>query len=146
MSQPMICQTCQRVLDARYTDDGVTFVHPGPQPVDHEPAPVQAPEGWAGGLCDFCTMGPPRFVLPTRPFSVPGSDVHMSDSGWACCGRCALLIQSDRWDALVSRAAAGFETHNGVPPEPLGLLGLAVLYAALKENITGPLRPISEGN
>lgn len=145
MNQPMICQICQRVLDGHYNADGVTFVHSGPGPADHEPVPVQAPAGWEGGRCDFCAMEPPRFVLPTRPFSVPGSDIHMSDSGWACCEQCAQRIQSDDWGALVVRAVAGFEKNNGVLPDPVGVLGWIVLHTLVRQNVTGPLKPLSEG-
>lgn len=137
----IICATCNRVLDL-YTDATTTrYQHTlGDSPADHAPVPVEAPPGYRGGHCDFCNADHPAFVLPARDFllPVPGQN---SLGDWAACQLCADLITKNQWTELVVRVTE-IEAHRGLHLGAGGVAALHGLYALLRHNVTGPLRPI----
>lgn len=171
--QSYICETCQRVLDVYTGADGVELRHTPQDPDDHDVKPVLAPPGWAGGRCDFCSATPPAYILPARDFRVPGRR-DMSMGNWAACEKCGELIKFRRWADVERRAVAAQRRrvskfapavrqlverelrHEDVATRRLfqSLYTSADLwvdpesvhrlYRRLRQNITGPLRPITQ--
>ncbi|SFO83002.1 hypothetical protein SAMN05421810_101100 [Amycolatopsis arida] len=141
MSKHIICKVCDRALNRYVDDDGVTYIHTFNDPTNHEPVPVEAPPDWRG-RCDFCSAEKPEFLLPARDFRVPHHDNEMSIGDWAACAFCAMLIDSNRWNELARRAAAGHEKLHGVPPDELRITFVRALYGELRKHISGSLRPI----
>ncbi|WP_134663966.1 hypothetical protein [Amycolatopsis sp. CFH S0078] len=146
MSGPIICKVCNLALDGFTNEDGVTYLHTLSDAMDgkdinHEPVPIQAPPGWRGH-CDFCTAGVPKFVVPARDFTTPGSPMGFSTGDWAACETCALLVAAGRWDSLVKRAAKHFERRMHFPMPSKSRSAVRRLYYKLAANITGPIRPL----
>jgi hypothetical protein len=156
MNAPLIiCAVCGFPLD-RFTDaDGARFVH---TPlalatlakrggVPHNPVPIEAPPGYAGGFCDFCSAQPPLFVLPARDFTFPDSPHQSSNGDWSACAACGELLAGGDWSGLVERAARAIERENAPIPPGYGRVlreSLTRTYARLRECVTGPLRPLIE--
>jgi hypothetical protein len=93
----VVCATCSVALNVATDINGMTYIHPLPS--DHEPLPVEAPEGWRG-RCDFCFTEPGTWIVPARTFAVAGAT---SAEDWAACDVCVALIERDQWNALVRR-------------------------------------------
>jgi hypothetical protein len=139
---PMICQVCQRVLDALIDIDGVRYQHTAHDDTgDHEAVPVPAAAGWSGGRCDFCGAGQPTYELPAQDFQVPILD-HLSRGAWAACDGCADLVRRGWWRALLRQAIAQAEQRHGTTLDAGQRSGIAELYRRLRRNVTGPLRSI----
>jgi hypothetical protein len=141
--KPIICGTCSRALDTLADESGVGYVHPAHVNADHEPAPVEAPDGWRG-QCDFCLSDKPVAVLPANDFRIPHASSHHSRGDWAACGMCVILIETGRWQRLVKRAVRKAADVHGVPVNVAMLIMTTSLYDALRENIRGPLRSLAE--
>ncbi|WP_394360713.1 hypothetical protein [Amycolatopsis sp. SB7-3] len=139
----IICGTCSRRLDVYVDASGVRDIHPPSYVADHEPVPVEAPDGWRGH-CDFCFSDEPVAVLPTNDFPVPHMPASLSRGDWAACGMCSTLIGADRWERLVKRSVRKTADHHEVPVDVALLVSTIALFAALRENIRGPLRPLAE--
>lgn len=137
-----ICRVCDRVLTTRTNQDGVTLEHGPHDRDDHEVEPIPAPPGWAGGDCDLCGAKPPTHVLPVKDFRVPGRPNETSQGNWAACEKCANLIKFRRWADLEQRVFAA-QRGKGVPDLLIDRVGIHRLYARLRKNITGPIRPIA---
>ncbi|WP_026424685.1 hypothetical protein [Actinokineospora inagensis] len=144
----VICQVCEHALEHYADNDGASYRHTRANgPTDHDPVPVPAPPGWRG-QCDFCAEGRPEFVIPVRDFAVmtlPEKDAdhtYTSMADWAACSVCALLVESNRWNILLSRAMAARKRRTGesVPDEVL--IGMGKIYRLLRDNITGAAKPI----
>lgn len=146
MSVPLwICGTCNRVLvlDTRPHRSVLALLAHGPlDPDDHPVVPVVAPEGYAGGRCDFCSGEPPTQELPARGFSVPGTPQAYSPDNWAACAACAELLGRGSWAELLVRVRAAWEDTAGRPMPELVWLSVQALYGRLRVNVIGPLRPI----
>ncbi|WP_143267141.1 hypothetical protein [Amycolatopsis thailandensis] len=147
MSKPkaksIICAMCSRALDTLTDESGVGYVHPAHVNADHDPAPVEAPDGWRG-QCDFCLADNPVAVLPANDFRVPHASTHHSRGDWAACGMCAILIETGRWERLVKRAVRKTADVHRVPVNVAMVVITTGLYEALRENICGPLRRLDE--
>ena len=145
MSKPIICAVCRNALDICVTPDGVARVHTLQDPDDHEPVPVEAPPWWRG-RCDFCSDRPAVFVLPVRSFRVPGSELAQSDEDWSACANCGALIERNDWDQLRCRVASAMAAaSSGAISEDYWETVLSLLHAAIRANITGPLKRIEDG-
>lgn len=141
---PMICAVCQQALDTYADENGVSLVHTvtdQAENVTHEPVPVEPGPDWRG-RCDFCGIDDPKFVVPARDFRMPGRDLQHSKGDWAACRFCALLISADRWPSLVRRAAAVHKHRFGTPMPVESRASVWRLHSTLRENITGPIRPL----
>lgn len=139
----IVCAVCDTALNKYLGLDGMGYAHPITDPADHEPVPVEAGPQWRG-RCDFCAMPKAEFVLPANDFVVPHHRDQMSLGDWAACDLCALLISANRWNSLRKRAAAAFRRRNGHVFTDEQHSDLRALYHRLRQNITGPLRPIGD--
>jgi hypothetical protein len=147
MTEPrvFICQVCHHTLDLLTNEDGATYFHTMQDDTgDHEPVPVLANEEWAP-RCDFCNVDAVAYRLPARDFEVPGIPVelplHQSTGPWAACEDCAHLIEADKWADVLRRAATNSADRGRPWPREIRIMTWA-LYSALRENITGPLKPV----
>lgn len=141
----MVCIVCRNVLDVEWTDDGARYIHTrmdAVQDLDHEPVPIDAPSGFRGGRCDFCSDGFPAFILPARDFVYPDDRSQGSRGGWAACPDCATLISRSQWRLLIDRVAAAHRRRTGSPLHPKARSQIRLRYRALRRNISGPLREI----
>jgi hypothetical protein len=147
-----VCATCGRVLERWVSPDGTEeqFRHSHiDQPETHAPVPVKPQEAasWTG-RCDFCSADNPAWVLPARDFQFVQFEDDEYDTGsaggWAACDECARLIRQNAWTRLVTRAQAHYEEKHG-PMHPQAALAMRVMYRNLRKNVTGSLRPITEG-
>lgn len=143
---PLICAICKRVLDIHLLDDGIHYRHTlQDETQDHEPVPTSPADDWSGGRCVFCNIGRPIFELPVRDFRVPVIDGHMSHGNWSACDPCAGLIREGAWRILIQQAVIRAGQLSGGPPGPTQRSAIAELYRCVRENTTGPLRPIRRG-
>lgn len=140
----MICRVCSRGLDHYIDATGAGWQHTiADLPADHDPVPVPAPPGWRG-RCDFCTDGQGAFVLPANTFRAPGATNHASEGDWSACAECAALIRADDWRALEARVMVMFRRRHGFSMARESRLRTRRLYAKLRQNVTGPLRPLDD--
>lgn len=141
----MVCTVCRNVLDVEWSDGGARYVHTlmdAVQDLDHDPVPIDAPRGFRGGRCDFCSVGMPAFVLPARDFVYPDDRSQGSRGDWAACSDCATLISSNKWPQLIERVAAAHRRRTGSSLHPAARAQIRLRYRALWRNISGPLREI----
>lgn len=144
---PWICQTCGLPLELRMHPDVGTFQgHRPDDPDDHPAVPVRPPADYVGE-CDFCGIKKTTHVLPAKSFDAPiqaeeGYTRTLGDTGWSACRACATLIRRGAWDILLVRHQVIMERRLGEPMEPFAVTAVQMLWARLRENITGPLRPI----
>lgn len=141
MTRPdIICQVCDLALDRRTDENGASWVHPiWAAVLDHDPVPVEAGPDWRGH-CDFCLAPGAEFVLPARDFRTPTDAMSLGD--WSCCGLCAVLIETGRWDSLLVRVAASHHIRYGLPLPEDALTLLFALHQELRRNITGSIHPV----
>lgn len=143
MSVPvMVCVECRRVLDTVTRDGATHYAHTYQDlqdGVDHEPVPVEAPEGYRGGRCDFCSSDTPTYVLPARDFDTEFNAGSAAD--WAVCDGCAPLIERDQWNRLLDRVSEVREAR-GHPTGEAERTAMKRLWRTLRKNITGSLKPI----
>lgn len=151
MDQVHICAVCQHALDIVTSEEGVTFIHASQDPDDHEVIPVKPGPEWRG-RCDLCSTPGPEYVLPAHDFRVPGQDLAMSGGGWAVCSECAPLIESNQWNAVARRTVAFYVAKHvsdlgqpGVPSVEDYSATVRALHRKLRDNITGSIRRIGEG-
>lgn len=137
----MVCVECRRVLDIVFTDDGPRYDHSVADLADHEPVPVEAPDGYRGGRCDFCNSDNPSHVLPARSF-LTEMPMHGSDDDWAACTDCAVLIERDQWNRLLDRVWT-CRAERGQPHGDAERAATKRLWRTLRKNVTGSLRPIA---
>lgn len=111
----MICRSCHRPLDALDALDGeLTYVHAViPEVVfgrcdKLDPIDVGDDVGDLIGVCDFCSVGLPRWNYPAADFELPtppgvpfGS---MSQGAWGACDECHDLIEIGHWNDLANRS------------------------------------------
>lgn len=139
---PMICGICRRTLDVRTTSMSSFYQHTVMDfPADHLPQPIPMPEDYREGRCDFCSIDWPGFVLPVRDFQVPGHPNYASDGDWAACATCAALIKANKWEELATRSIK--TSPHAMSYAQIELL--RDLHLTLRDNITGPIRPVSKG-
>ena len=144
-AEPWMCQTCQRVLDL-WTDGAVaTYRHTPLDPDDHPVVPVPTPADFTGGRCDFCGAEPPAFVVPARDFMDPTHPDRLSRGDWSACVACAELINRNDWTAVHRRFRASWQQASGIPLPTAVAAAVHALHVKLRNNITGPLRPIHTG-
>ncbi|WP_275293497.1 hypothetical protein [Amycolatopsis sp. La24] len=141
----MVCTVCRNVLDIEWSDKGARYIHTrvdAAEDLDHAPVPIDAPPGFRGGRCDFCSDGIPAFVLPVRDFVYPDDRSQGSRGDWAACPACATLISRNKWLKVIERVAATHRRRTGSSLPPEARAQIRIRYRALRKNITGPLREI----
>ncbi len=143
------CAVCARVLNTildEVTFERIGFEHTVGTVADHPAVPVHPSEIHTEGRCDFCHAPHPAFELPAHdfpnPIVVPGERPSFSRGDWAACAACAGSIRRGRWDDILDRALRRHAQTYGTPP-PLVRILLRGLHARLRENVAGPLRPLS---
>lgn len=140
------CAVCGRVLDWHEDQDGTPRGWEHCQidsPADHPPVPVPTTDLPEQLLprCDFCLFGVVSHTLPARSFLLPGLEDRTGSTGdWAACPECAQAIGRNAWNVVIRRALAGHERQEGHVPEIVEP-ALRALYAKLRKNITGAIRP-----
>ncbi|WP_406637547.1 hypothetical protein [Amycolatopsis sp. WGS_07] len=148
MSEPdavVVCTVCRNVLDVEWSDDGARYIHTridAIQDLDHDPVPIDAPPGFRGGRCDFCSDGLPAFILPARDFVYPDDRSQSSRGDWAVCPDCATLISRNQWSQLIERVAGAHRQRVGSSLPPEARAQIRIRYRALRKHIAGPLREI----
>jgi len=69
-------------------------------------------------VCDFCSSEPVVARYKVRDFELPRVQVEdieltqVSIGDWAACKECEILIDTNRWDAVVDRAVGKFYEHH----------------------------------
>lgn len=131
---PMACAVCGLVL-ARYHEDGKPLFKHGPgDPDDHPVIIVPAAQLRANIRCDFCLADDATWTLPVETYAMQGGpDMNIGD--WAVCDVCALLLQTDAWEALTSRVHGEFTKRNGPAPR----FTFELMYEELRPHILGPV-------
>jgi hypothetical protein len=141
-----ICGVCGRVLD---WGPKVGFIHnimDASEELDHIAVPVPAADApqQVRARCDFCSGENPTWELPARDFEFEGIAGSGSIGDWAACDICADLIRKNAWTALTKRSAEWFGKNNNQPPlDGQGLANLRRMHRQLRQNITGPIRPLT---
>lgn len=148
-----VCAVCARTLECVVpTENGrdlpelASWRH-GIQdsPADHPAVPVEAGEIHAAMRCDFCNVEDPSWDVPVADFTMSSyEDQPREDSagGWAACARCAELIQSNQWSALLRHAVASFMMKHPDAEEAEVWADVGKLYRDLRRNMLGPPRPL----
>lgn len=137
----VICQVCDRSLFRRVTTEFAIYCHGPGDPDDHTPVPIDAPPHWRG-RCDFCTTATAEFVVPARDFTAPNTPDASSLGNWAACPTCAMLIESNRWNNLLTRAITAHERLHGHKATEEQVRTVRALYRAVRAAINGAIRPI----
>lgn len=142
-----ICKICRRVLETTTRNGETVWAHHAQDSLtDHPATPVDPADFSPRGRCDFCNDDGPSFVLPAREFII-GRDMERdadvgSHGDWSACTPCAVLIEGNRWSALVRRVKERWEAAHGVPQPDHLMTANTRLYRMLRSNITGSLRPL----
>lgn len=135
-----VCGVCGRVLD-RHSLLGWRHTLADAD-ADHDPVPVpRAQATTVKGRCDFCSDEEPQWILPAKDFEVLKD--HISHGDWSACDKCAALIRKGRWYDIVDRASAIWARKEGRPMPAEVQNSLHVMYALLRKNLAGELRPVN---
>lgn len=103
----VVCRRCRRPLDRqevyRGTETTVVWTHPAHRRETHAPEPVLAAAtgGEVVGVCDFCSVSGPRWVIPCRSFAFGGRGFA---GDWAACTSCKDLFAAGDVEGLIRRA------------------------------------------
>lgn len=147
------CAVCAKVLNS-FRDERtgeVSWVHQdllGEH--DHPAVPVAQDEVATEYLCDFCNAQEPEWTVPARPFGTgtlsvgPGELETASGENWAACGPCGRLVDTNQWNALLSRVKQSWRERQGREMPPEAENSLKSVYRTLRKNITGSLRPFEK--
>jgi hypothetical protein len=145
----MVCQVCKRAL-AHITESESGAEHWDHFPQDamsgHKAVPVAPENGKLRGRCDFCNsdLVGDIWILPVADFSTGDRDdkgrMQAYDGNWSACPECAVLIDSNRWSALVRRTREVWEADHGIPAPPIKITGWGRLHRLVRKNIRGSIR------
>jgi hypothetical protein len=128
----MACRVCRRPLNT-IGNPPTTYLHPlNAGTLDHEPVPVPASTlDTVARLCDFCGNDYPLWTLVGGDVAAITVDTRSGllqrlGDRWAACATCTLLIDDNRPDAVVDRAARA----TGLDRNPEGRARIAQLHHA----------------
>lgn len=84
-------------------------------------------------VCDFCSCSPivARYKVKDFQTTVKVEDIELTQvsiGDWAACKECEVLIDTNRWDAVVDRATAKFYEFH---PYFVGILPVVVIRESL---------------
>lgn len=104
---------------------------------------ITAPGAEKGPICDFCSGSPIYASYPAKSFTAQqmenpesGKKVNInSQADWAACKTCADLVDTNQWDALLSRSVETFRyRYGGMIPDRELRNFISDLHRKFREN------------
>jgi hypothetical protein len=150
----MFCALCGlrlATVTTRAPNGTLQTSHTHHEPADHRPVPV--PPGLVdhNPICDFCGTPGPSWTLPVADIAHthrPGAPRFYSGGDWNACDLCAAHIRAGDWDGMAARAvrlANARQRHPGHPQrDGRSAASLNRFWQLVRDNTTGPLRPLEE--